>query len=1229
MTMNFIQWNCNGLLSHLCEFQLLVNEYRPSAIAIQETRFYPLQPFTLRNYNVHRKDVHSNTIAKGGVALMTHKDILVSTIILTTDLQAVAVRIHNPRQLTLCSLYLPDRNWNRDELADLIQQLPPPLLLMGDLNSYNTLWGSRYTNSQGRAIESLLDEYNLIILNTGEDTHYISASGTFSSIDLSFCSPSTAQIFDWKPLDDLYGSDHYPLVISNGQRQPDRYRKTKWRLDTADWDAFREIISLPIGGANSSIDATSDEISEAILIAANKTIRKTSAVIQRKSVPWWNDEVSSAIRQKKSTLKVFKSSPTMENHISFKKSRAQARRIIRAAKAISWKKYVSTIDMSTNIAEVWRKTRTISGSSNPPASIALIQGDCVIDDPQDVAELLAVHFASVSSNENYEASFRKIKRDLETPLDFATDEDLSYNSDLTIEELEYALIRSKDSAPGPDDIPTAMLKNLPCTEKQKLLMFLNMIWKSSSYPTKWRNATVIPILKSGKDRKEATSYRPISLTCCMSRILESIINYRLMWILETRNLIAKEQCGFRKFHSTTDNLVYLENAIQNAFINQENLVAVSFDIEKAFDMTWRYGILQQIYEWGIRGNLPKFIESFLLERRFSVRVGDRYSSTFTLANGVAQGSPISVTLFLIAMNRVIEAVQSRVRKCAYVDDLVIYITGKDMPTMEHKLQTSIDDLDRVAIRRGFRFSQEKTICIQFTRSRPPYDKPNLHLRHKPITLTEEARFLGVIFDKKLNWKSHITEIISKCRKSLNIIRCMAHINWGSNRETLIELYRSLTLSKLEYGAVVYGSAKRTTLVKLDALHHNGLRIAIGAFPTSPAKSICCDAGLAPLAIRRGEQELRYAASLRAKINHLNYAIFAYPLLWKKYIARPATTRPLSIRVKEQLNSRNQTFFKVLRYGFNKFPPWQIPNAVTHTELTEHKKDDTPTAVYSMGFRRLINQYENAMTIFTDGSKNDHGVGCAVVTEAGTQKWSLPPSTSIYTAELFAINRALELILASPTNSSTALICSDSLSAICKISRKISNDPLIQLIMDNLWTLNEKNKQVVFVWTPGHTGIKGNNEADKAAKEAAVAKNVTLESVRPADLILEIKNMTREKWQSDWNNKETKLKQIKPLVGKWPMPPSIARREMVALARLRIGHTRLTHSYLFESQEPPICQMCNVQLTVRHVLETCLRYKRERDRAKLETRIELILGPKSIDIKKVIMFCKNAKLLHQI
>ncbi len=81
------------------------------------------------------------------------------------------------------------------------------------------------------------------------------------------------------------------------------------------------------------------------------------------------------------------------------------------------------------------------------------------------------------------------------------------------------------------------------------------------------------------------------------------------------------QCGFRKNRSTLDHLVCLESYIRNAFIRKEHAVAIFFDLEKAYDTTWKYGIMKDLHSLGFRGHLPKFISSFLSDRTFQVQVG--------------------------------------------------------------------------------------------------------------------------------------------------------------------------------------------------------------------------------------------------------------------------------------------------------------------------------------------------------------------------------------------------------------------------------------------------------------------------------------------------------------------------------------------------------------------------------------------------------------------------------
>jgi potassium voltage-gated channel Eag-related subfamily H protein 8 len=108
--------------------------------------------------------------------------------------------------------------------------------------------------------------------------------------------------------------------------------------------------------------------------------------------------------------------------------------------------------------------------------------------------------------------------------------------------------------------------------------------------------------------------------------MERMINDRLVWFLESQKLLADIQCGFRSQKSTLDHLIKLESFIRDAFINQEYAVSIFFDLEKAYDTTWMYGILKDLHDMGLRGNLPIFVSNFLTERQFKVRLGSTYSN---------------------------------------------------------------------------------------------------------------------------------------------------------------------------------------------------------------------------------------------------------------------------------------------------------------------------------------------------------------------------------------------------------------------------------------------------------------------------------------------------------------------------------------------------------------------------------------------------------------------------
>ena len=274
----------------------------------------------------------------------------------------------------------------------------------------------------------------------------------------------------------------------------------------------------------------------------------------------------------------------------------------------------------------------------------------------------------------------------------------------------------------------------------EILHTLNQIWVEGSFPTAWRESIVVPVPKQGKDKTNPDNYRPISLTSCLCKIMERMVNRRLVWWLERRNLLSSIQCGFRRGRSTTDHLVRTENFIQEAFLLGQHVIAVFFDLEKAYDLVWRQKILNTLHEWGLRGNLPIFIKNFLADRVFRVRLGNHLSGFYTQNNGVPQGSVLSVTLFAIAINDVTECVRTPVMGSLFVDDLAIFCRSSTLASASRVIQLTLNRLGEWSNRSGFRFSAEKTKCVHFHRKRAQGPPPELRLNGRILPYSDSARF---------------------------------------------------------------------------------------------------------------------------------------------------------------------------------------------------------------------------------------------------------------------------------------------------------------------------------------------------------------------------------------------------------------------------------------------------------------------------------------------------------
>ena len=178
--------------------------------------------------------------------------------------------------------------------------------------------------------------------------------------------------------------------------------------------------------------------------------------------------------------------------------------------------------------------------------------------------------------------------------------------------------------------------------------------------------------------------------------------------------------------------------------------------------------------------------------------------------------------------------------------------------------------------------------------------PHLTIYGSQIPVIEETKFLGLVFDRKLSFIFHIKALKAKCLKALDILKVLSHSDWGGDRTVLLNLYRSLIRSKLDYGSIVYGSARKSYLKSLDTIYHQGLRLALGAFRTSPIESLYAEASEPSLYIRREKLSLHYVTKLAANPLNSAFSCVFNPRYERFYNNKPRAIKPLGLRISPAL-----------------------------------------------------------------------------------------------------------------------------------------------------------------------------------------------------------------------------------------------------------------------------------------------------------------------------------------
>nr|KAG5701253.1 hypothetical protein BaRGS_020615 [Batillaria attramentaria] len=266
-----------------------------------------------------------------------------------------------------------------------------------------------------------------------------------------------------------------------------------------------------------------------------------------------------------------------------------------------------------------------------------------------------------------------------------------------------------------------------------------------------------------------------------------MINKRLMWHLESNNLITKEQTAFRKNRNTEDQLVYLAQSIENAFQEKKKVVATFIDLSKAFDKVWKDGLLLKLLTAGIAGRMFNWIKSFLCHRTARVKLDSSLSHTVKIREGVPQGGVISPTLFVVFINDITSSLSRHISRALHADDFAMWNASESTSSATVRMQEALNTTSKWATDWCVTINSQKTVATCFSLSNTK-ETLRLTINNQQIPQEDTPTYLGTKLDKKLTWNLHIREMEKRATKRLSLMKKLAGTKWGANSSILKRVY---------------------------------------------------------------------------------------------------------------------------------------------------------------------------------------------------------------------------------------------------------------------------------------------------------------------------------------------------------------------------------------------------------------------------------------------------------
>lgn len=587
-----------------------------------------------------------------------------------------------------------------------------------------------------------------------------------------------------------------------------------------DWQAFklnltnRIDLMIPLISKN-DIEKEVHKLVSDIQKSAWESTPGVNRTITKRNYP---KEIKDLVADKRRARRTWQKTRAPQHKAKLNNLCQQLRREIRKFKEGSMKRYLRglTAEYATNYS-LWKATKGLKQPIVQIPPIKATDGNWARSD-EDKAILFADYLESIfkppDENENRQPM-------LIEPSEEESEEILPTTPNEIRNLIKYEINAKK--SPGYDLISGDVLKNLPRKAIIKITNLINATFKLKFVPSLWKVADVLMIPKPGKPPNIVSSYRPISLLPMISKVFEKVLAKRLNKIIERKKLIPNHQFGFRRQHSTIQQVHRITNKIEVALEERKVCSAVFLDVAQAFDKVWHEGLIYKL-RCMLPNQYASILKSYLDGRHFRIKQQNTYSKLREIKAGVPQGSVLGPILFLLYTSDIPELENHTM--ATFADDTAILAVGRTNEESTEKLQIGINKICEWTTKWRIKLNESKSVHIDFT---------NKKVEHIPIIINQKivpyantAKYLGMTLDAKLRWKEHI----KKKKKELEIKYRKLHWLIGRNSTVSIGnkvlLYNQILKPTWTYGIQLWGCAKKTNVDIIQRFQNKVLRNIVNA-----------------------------------------------------------------------------------------------------------------------------------------------------------------------------------------------------------------------------------------------------------------------------------------------------------------------------------------------------------------------------------------------------------------